>query len=358
MSRTLLSIRSPSLSLFSAAGRRSGKPARSPRRLAKFALYAIGPCVGAVYLLTTHSTFLEQNETSKWTHLNLPTQPTISIVTRERVKPVTTETDRSVSTHRAAPDRVQHHAVTTSQGSNSIAAPTAHKPQAASAEAIPTVQDVQTTVEIEKHLIPLSNAELAGQSWQEGLQKLAAGDNDGAVERFRHALALQPEHIEARWSLAATLINLAHTDAAATLLAEGLELTHHAPRLAGLYAHLLLSQGHPDEAVNILDTAPPPVKEDPEYHALLASILVRTGQHERAAGIYASLLTVDASNGVWWLGLGVCAEALAKPGDAVTAYERATMAGLGPEMNDIVHGRLAALKTQANMLAQTEEHRP
>ncbi|MBI1195737.1 MAG: tetratricopeptide repeat protein [Gammaproteobacteria bacterium] len=361
MSRNPLSVGSSSLSLLAGGRPFSVKQSKTTGKFAKLALYAIGPCVGAAYLLASNSPFLGQNEASGWTNLKLPAQPTISIMTRDPAKSITTEIAKPEREPQTSSERTRHNAASTSQRSIAATAKatvSASSMSRAAAEEISAAPIVQATIEIEKHLRPLSNEELAGEAWQKGLQKLSAGDTDGAIERFRHALALQPDHIEARWSLAATLINQSNLDEADVLLAKGIELTHNAPRLAQLYAHLLLSRGHPEKALKILDTAPPPVKDDTEYHALLASILVREGQHARAANIYGSLLAVDSSKGVWWLGLGVCAEALAKPMEAVTAYERAAGTGLNRELNNIVLSRLAALKAQTNTLAQTEGYRP
>ena len=180
------------------------------------------------------------------------------------------------------------------------------------------------------------------------MRRISAGDHDGAIERFRHALVLQPDHIDARWYLAATLINQGHTDEAGELLSEGMEITHFAPRLARLYAHLLLNQNAPHKAAEVLATAPPALEKDPEYHALLASALVRSRHPARAVGIYERLLTRHPENGVWWVGLAYCQEALGATEDALTAYRRAAATGLADNLADIVRQRVAILGVAAS----------
>jgi len=203
----------------------------------------------------------------------------------------------------------------------------------------------EASVTIEKRMIPLTNQEHARQAWQEGMRQISDGDRDGAIERFRHALVLQPNHIDARWYLAATLINEGHTDEAGALLSEGMEITHYAPRLSRLYAHLLLNQNDPHKAAEVLVTSPPALEKDAEYHALLASALVRSGRPALAAGIYERLLTRHPENGVWWVGLAYCREAMGAPEDALTAYQRAATTRLAANLGDIVHQRVAVLKT-------------
>jgi MSHA biogenesis protein MshN len=156
----------------------------------------------------------------------------------------------------------------------------------------------------------LGPAERATRMRRRALDAAAAGDHAGAESTLEAALELDPALHDARSDLAR--LRLARGDAAAALAA----LEGSAPLLA----------------------------QDPEYHALHAALLSRTGAHARAADAYARLVALDRTRAPWWLGLAISLEAQSRAPDALAAYrEAARLTSLDPETQSWVESRIAAL---------------
>jgi MSHA biogenesis protein MshN len=153
-------------------------------------------------------------------------------------------------------------------------------------------------------------AERALRSRRRAAEAAAAGDLAGAEAALDEALALDPTLHDARSDLAR--LRLARGDAAAALAT--------------------------------LERSAPVLAQDPEYHALHAALLSRTGAHARAADAYARLVALDRTRAPWWLGLGISLEAQSRAPDALAAYrEAARLTSLDPETQSWVESRIAAL---------------
>lgn len=191
---------------------------------------------------------------------------------------------------------------------------------------------------------PLGPGEHAIQIQRSALAAQAAGDAAGAEAQLREALALDPMLHAARAALASLLLGSGRVEDVAPLLDAGDALAPgHAP-FALLRARLLLAQGDLAKALAALERSAPPLARDPEYHALHAALLSRTGEHTRAADAYARLVAVDGKRAAWWLGLGISLEGQARRGDALAAYrEAARLASLDAEAQGWVESRIAAL---------------
>ena len=111
-----------------------------------------------------------------------------------------------------------------------------------------------------------------------------------------------------------------------------------------LYARILTEQGRVTQAVEVLLRKPPSTQTDPEYHALLAALHQRQGNHIGAVKTYHYLLKQHPGTSLWWLGMAISLEALQKNKEALAAYQRAKTSGnLNARLGEYTNNRLAAL---------------
>jgi MSHA biogenesis protein MshN len=86
---------------------------------------------------------------------------------------------------------------------------------------------------------------------------------------------------------------------------------------------MLMERGDLAGAIGVLTTAPPPLETHPGHHALLAALLQRAGNHDAAITAYTELIAVNDRQGLWWMGLAISLEAVARPAAALQAYRQA-----------------------------------
>lgn len=213
-------------------------------------------------------------------------------------------------------------------------------PKQAAAPAAPPAGEVR----IVKQARPLSGAERAARFYQQGYDYLLAERHAEAEQALRRALAADAGHAQAREMLVGQLLRRGELAEAGELLREGLGLAPRNARFAKLYARLLVEQNAVPTAIHILRSALPPMAQDPEYHALLAALYQRQGEHRAAAGLYRDLVKLRGDVAVWWVGLGVSLESLGKPAEARLAYTQAgRLPRLDAALRQYVKTRLRAL---------------
>jgi len=156
-----------------------------------------------------------------------------------------------------------------------------------------------------------------------GLQLYRAGSINDGLEQIMLALEQDPDHIQARTTLATFLADQGRTRMALDVLQQGLALHPRESGWAQLRARLLYDADDVDGAVQTLRNALPDVQEDPEYHGFLAALLQRQNRHSEAVGYYKNILEVKPHNGIWWMGFGISLERIGQSRDANFAYERA-----------------------------------
>ena len=165
-----------------------------------------------------------------------------------------------------------------------------------------------------------------------------------AAEILRELLGHNPDHHRAREARASILIRLGRVEEAAGELETGMVLAPTHPGFAKLRARILSQRGTAAEALEILRRAPPPLRQDPEYHALIAALHQRMGEHGLAADLYRRVLGAVPENAAWWMGFGISLEGEDAAGSALLAYRAAAaLAGLGSESRRYVESRIAAL---------------
>ena len=193
-------------------------------------------------------------------------------------------------------------------------------------------------------LVATTPRQRADAAYADALRELSAGRRDLAEVRMRDALGHDPSLVDARLALANLLATRGATREAEALLLQGLRLAPDAAPLAQRYARLLFERDDLGGAIGVLLQAPPPVAVDTEYHAFLAALLQRAGNHNAAADTYASLVEVQPDAGLWWMGLGISLEAEQRYAPALDAYRNAARdPRLSARVADFVRERIAVL---------------
>lgn len=211
-------------------------------------------------------------------------------------------------------------------------APEPAKPRVAEASAAPRATSARDQREAEAHFAEANAA-------------LKRGEPASAERELRAALDLDPTLHAARDELLATLIDQGRLDEAQGVLNEGLAQEPQRVAFRRLGARIDLARGQPDLARQRLETSPPAVTADPEYHGLLAAAYQRLERHQDAAREYQALVQAQPAEGHWWAGLGISRDVLGDTTGALGAYSQARQLGhLDPRLLDYVTRRIAALQ--------------
>lgn len=194
---------------------------------------------------------------------------------------------------------------------------------------------------------PVSPAVRAHQAYNRAMQDLAAGHTSLGHTALLQALEIDRQLVPARLLLAGLEAKDGRIQSALALLDTGLTLQpNNSGRLSlvRLKARILIDAGHTDRALEVLKKNTPPVRADPDYHALLAGLEVQTGHYRRAAHQYAALLVVNPDRAVWWLGLGIALDQSRQDRAALKAYQNALQhPGLSSAATTYARRRLKAL---------------
>jgi MSHA biogenesis protein MshN len=170
------------------------------------------------------------------------------------------------------------------------------------------------------------------------------GRQQEAKVPLQRALAVNPLHTAARQMLVGLNMDTGQLDEARALLAEGHRLQPEQPDFTLALARLRVESGDVPGALQLLEAGRPGARDDPQYNAMLAALLLRVQRYEDAVMYYLVALRADPANASWLIGVGVALEGAGKPADAAEAYRRAdTVAKLSPDMARFVTERLSRL---------------
>ncbi len=198
---------------------------------------------------------------------------------------------------------------------------------------------------VHKRIRELTTEQRAEINYKTAYEYLLAKNSIKAQDELRNALMLLPGHIKARELLAGIYIKNGRIVEARTLLQYGMRIAPAHFIFAKLYARILMEQNETVTAIAVLLRNPPSQQADPDYHALLAALYQKNKQHQEAATLYGTLLTLRKNHGVWWLGLAISLEALGNESQAKLAYEKAKNSGnLSKGLYQYTHQRVSALE--------------
>lgn len=165
------------------------------------------------------------------------------------------------------------------------------------------------------------------------------------MDGFRSALKIDPAHEAARQTLVALLLEAKRVDDAAVVLEEGLASNPESTAFAMLLARIMVERNDVPAALFILQRHAAPPGRNPDFHAFAGALYQRLDRHKEAIEQYQSALRLAPSAGIWWIGLGISFQAVARPKEAFEAFTRAKTAGtLAPDLLAFVDQRLRQLQ--------------
>jgi len=224
-------------------------------------------------------------------------------------------------------------------------APAATDPSAAVITKTAPAPAAAGKAEIQKQVRQSTQQELAENEFRKATGLLHRGSPAEAQQGFEAALQLQPEHHAARQGLVGLLLETRKFSDAERVLQEGLAL---APAQSGFtitLARLQVHRGDVAEGIATLKKGFEYGRGNPDYHAFLAALHQRLGQHEEAVEQFQAALRLKPAPGVWWLGLGMSLQAVNRTADAQDAYRRArSAANLQPDLAALAEQRLRQLQ--------------
>jgi MSHA biogenesis protein MshN len=188
-----------------------------------------------------------------------------------------------------------------------------------------------------------------GRAGIDGLYDEAAalcsdGNVAAGIAKLTELIERDPGHVRGRQLLATVLVQNGDSREAANILDAGLRQRPGVWQWAQLRAQLAVDGGAPVLAHEILARSPPPLADQPDYHAFLAAVQQRIGRHADAVKNYRAVLGQRPERGVWWIGLGISLHALSRDTEAGIAFRRALSdASLTPQLRDFAQSRLASV---------------
>ncbi len=191
----------------------------------------------------------------------------------------------------------------------------------------------------------VSPQQRSDNAYRHAVAVLQQGQVTEAKESLRQALNDDPLNHNARQLLAGLLVEEAHQGEAIALLQDGLRLAPEQTWFALVLARLQVEAGDRNAGLATLQSGLPMAGNDPEYHALLATLLQREERHDEAVGHYLTALRSDPAMPNWLVGIGISLQAMGKLADATEAYARAQQTGmLTPDLAQFVNQRLKQVK--------------
>ncbi len=163
----------------------------------------------------------------------------------------------------------------------------------------------------------------SGQALDTARQAYSRGDYDAAARQLAELARAQPNDREvARW-LARAQLAAGERAALRAWLEPRIGEFSQPTELRMLLARAMMEDGDVASATQMLAKAPPSVREDPDYHALLAAGYQQTGEWQRSAQVYRTLLGYNARSAAWRLGLGIALDQMGQAEDAARNYTAA-----------------------------------
>jgi MSHA biogenesis protein MshN len=186
----------------------------------------------------------------------------------------------------------------------------------------------------------MSVEQQASHMYQQAISYLQQGRVAEAQDQLKSAIVAYPQHDDARQTLVGLLVDNKRNDEAIHVLKAGLQVSPHHAGYAQTLARLQLDAGLVTDALQTLESNSVNTQQPQEYHALMAVVFQKTGQHDQAITHYQQALSQGASTPVWYIGLGVSLQAEGRTQEAKQAYQQAQSSQLSPELAQFVSQRL------------------
>lgn len=171
------------------------------------------------------------------------------------------------------------------------------------------------------------------------------GQKEQAKLLVQQVLANNPFDVPSRQMLVRLHLEAGQGDQARALLVEGLRLLPQQVGFTMTLARLQMEAGDLAGAIRLLEAERFHSPADPQFHALLAAMLLRAERDGEAMQHYLVALRSDPANTNWLVGVGAAMEGVGNDADAAEAYRRAQRgADLTPELAEFLNTRLARLQ--------------
>lgn len=177
--------------------------------------------------------------------------------------------------------------------------------------------------------------------YKQAINYASLGQDAEAITLLTEIVEKNPAFMPARKMLASLLVVQGDTDKAQEVILTGLQQKPFYPDLILLKAQILVDQDELKEALALLQLSPPPINENPKYHAFIAALYQRLNEPNLAENLYEKLVKAHPHNSTWWMGLGIARESLNKNKDALIAYKNAMdKENINPELRDHLQTRI------------------
>ncbi|MFC4653416.1 MULTISPECIES: tetratricopeptide repeat protein [Rheinheimera] len=199
------------------------------------------------------------------------------------------------------------------------------------------------SLSIEK--VELSLSEQQSLLVQQARKAENAGQLMQALQLWQKAAALLPTEAEPYLQQSRLWQIQGNHAAAEQVLQQAVEQGNQDPNLLMALAGLAVRQQRWQDAVTVLNAAPD-FSQHPDFYALKAAALQKTGQHAQAIGLFQQLARLQPQQARWWLGMALSFDALAQREQALLAYRQAENQGisLAADSLNFVRSRIAELE--------------
>lgn len=183
--------------------------------------------------------------------------------------------------------------------------------------------------------------------YKQAKQALARGDTSGAIKAYKNVLTIKNTDASARENLAGLLYGSGNILEAVRVLDQGIRLepAHYDYRL--YLARIYAKSGKNDDAIKVLKYADPPIKNNIDYYATLASIARANEDFKEAEQAYKKLTNASDREGKWYLGLAIVQEKQGQFRDALVSYKKAASLYLSKASRDFVQNRIKMLEAHS-----------
>ncbi|WP_199610749.1 tetratricopeptide repeat protein [Flocculibacter collagenilyticus] len=242
-----------------------------------------------------------------------------------------TSSSASPNTHTAAKSKVTSHVAERTVNPIQHTANSQLQPQPESKSSF-SVQKVQIT-----------KAQRAALLFEQAQEQYQQGFIVDSMEGFNQVLLIQPEHIEARTYLAATLFGRNQTAQAVKILERGLQLKPEQSQWRIMLAKLFMENEKEDTALYYV--TPFLAESGAEYLALRGTLAQKMNKPEIAKESFTQLSQLEPHQARWWLGKAIAEEQAGEQAAAVKSYRQASqLTGLSSASQRFVMQKIASLE--------------
>ncbi len=192
----------------------------------------------------------------------------------------------------------------------------------------------------------LSKTEQLDLYQKEAQTALVKGDMDLVISSYNKILSLQPNNNDIRAKLASFYYGNNKKMEAIKVLDRGLIVSPYHYDFRLFLARIYVSMNQKANAIKILEKATPPVKQNVDYYATLANLAREEKDYKVAEKAYLKLITLNDSDGKWYLGLALTQEQRNKKNEALVSYKKAQSLVLSKASRDFVQKRIRVLETK------------